>query len=99
MKKAPHGGSNHLGVGKVDRAGAEQNRAESEPVGCPQQRPQVIGIIDLMKQQEAITLHSRQIIHGRHRRNGGHGDNPFRIFVLAEPMPLFFSQSIDIDFP
>lgn len=99
MKKAPHGGSNHLGMGKINRSGAEQDRPESKPIRRPEQRTKIVGIIDLVQQQETITLHGRQIIRRRHGRNRGHRDNAFGIFILAESMPLTFAQAVDIDCP
>ena len=99
MKKAPHGGSNHLGVGVIDRSGAEQDCSEPEPVRRPQQCTKIVGIIDLVEQQEAIMLHCRQISYGRHCRNGRHRDNPFRILILAELTPFLFTQAVNIDFP
>jgi len=56
MKKASHGGSNHLGVSIIDRSGAEQDCSEPEPVCRPQQCTKIVGIIDLVEQQKAIML-------------------------------------------
>lgn len=99
MKKASHGGTNNLGVGNIDRSGAEQYRLKSEPVRRPQQCTKIVGIIDPMEQQQTVMLHRRQIIHGRHCRSRGHSDHPFRIFILAQLMPFLFTQAINLDLP
>jgi len=95
MEQAPHGTPHGLGMGPVHRRGAQKYCFESEPVGRPQDRPQVVGIVDPVQKQDVAGCMDEQVQPWPEGFDPNQGHYPFRFPILAESFPFPAVQQIE----